>query len=426
MSAHRMRTNQLGLRENVLGCELHATALPYLACIAGIAEPPFANRALKHLESLARALEIRDADIESTAAALLGEKGDELEPFECPRALCRPLAIAGRILTRRPRLRSGGPNPVIAEHLLLMNHGVRAAYSGIEIGDGRCRRFRCRDFRLRAALGSNREEHPVPLAFDLPMLASSSVVPVQAHLERHPSSTRLVFDFRNRYPAESNTASDAVLQFGTGFRSFDGDPQVDRLGGPSLELGAIRGESSAHLLVNHLLARFPLNPTAMLKLSSLAGPKRFLVRASAQRAGYAPHDPRLPKTMPYLIVGSLDGSGVRAACFNAEGWVVPSNDWMPFVPFCCQPSSNEAGACEGSFDSLVELLLDLAQSPDDGPPSGGPSVASEAVGKKLPPRVRRQGKTEDPDAPPRKRRTAASQCAEAMQALRERLGRSGR
>ena len=58
--------------------------------------------------------------------------------------------------------------------------------------------------------------------------------------------------------------------------------------------------------------------------------------------------------------------------------------------------------------------------------TGGPSEASEAVGKKLPPRVRRQGKTEDPDAPPRKRRTAASQCAEAMQALRERLSRSGR
>ena len=374
MSDRRSTMNRLGLRENILGCELHATVLPYLACIASSANSPFAARAMSHLQSIADGLAIDPSQITQTTRALRDEQGDELEPFGCPAELCRPLAIASQILARYSKSTANSARPVLCERLLVMNHGVRAAYSGIEVDHSSCRRFRCRDFRVRAMQTATSLIPSVPLAFDLSIVATSTVNPISARIDRRTTESALVLEFPNRHIGRAEGGTEAVLQFGGGFTTYIGDRQSDRLGGPSADLPPIQGKVTSHLLPGQLIATFPMNPSTMLRAAAMRGAKRFLARGLPRSAGSRSVVDRALHAAPYLIAGSIDSSGVRAACLNAEGWAVPSNDWMPFVPFCKDTNTGSEQPRAGSFESLIDLLLDLASEPtSDALARSGPS-----------------------------------------------------
>lgn len=193
MSQLRASRNQLSQSENIVGCDLHATVLPYLACIAGFAAPRFAERARAHLDAVSSAMRLKTTSIEAGSRQLLEERGDLLEPFHCPPAVCQPLATACLLMTSPRPTSLGKSRPALCESVLMMSHGVRSTWSGVEFNRDDARRFRCRDFRRRVKHVADTDAI-VPLGFDLPVIAGSTVRVVRMSVESPASDPQSAGD----------------------------------------------------------------------------------------------------------------------------------------------------------------------------------------------------------------------------------------
>lgn len=373
MSTERMQRSQLSHHEDLLGCDLHAAMLPVVAAVAAFGDTPYRARAEAHLKRLWYGYEFRDIDLGGMCSALRKFSGTALEPFHCPLDLCNPIAMACGILAHDAVPSEGGRGRV-----LLMNHGIKGAWSGIELDGHRSMRFTCEDFRQRTRRGQ-RIVPPVPLAIDLEQLCSAAIVPAKAEIQTGTSEPTLVIELPAGTCTTRATRATPSLHFGHGFTlprtakpgsscRWSGKTTAAR----DTELVPVAGdlERNARASESQTL-HMPLSPSLMLRLAALPGAKRFAIRIPcAAMAGSQPWF-----TYSTTVVGAIEASGVRAVVLPWEGWSSSSPEWMPFVPFAPaefdrtrtyvgpldgRSTSEEDLRLAGTFDGLVDLLLDLS------------------------------------------------------------------
>ena len=369
MSTARVERNKLSIHSDALGCDLHAAMLPIVAVAAAYADEPFCARARAHLDRVWNSYEFPGSDIGSMWDALWKLEGSLLEPFHCPLDLCNPMVVALSILAR-----DAGGRRNERGRILLMNHGVKAAWSGVEIDGEFVRPFRCRDFRARCRMIDDGRP-AVPLAVDLDQLATASLTPVKASIQTGSPEPSLLIEL----PASSFGAAlphlKPSLHFGHGFTLPQRAGRESQCvwaktapSEPAPEIAPVAGElrRDPRTTAGNLLT-MPLPSTLMLRLAALPGAKRFIVRVPCEGTTAGEHEVTFSRT----VIGSLDASGVRAAVLPWEGWTCPSSEWMPFAPFA--PSQHEDHRRKeeptlsrdfspppGTFDALVDLLLDLS------------------------------------------------------------------
>ena len=373
MSNERMQRSQLSLHDDLLGCDLHAAMLPLVAVIAAFGDMPYRARADAHLKRVWHGYRFQDLDLADMWSALWKFSGTALEPFHCPLDLCKPIAMACGILAYDAVPFDGGRGRV-----LLMNHGIKGAWTGIELDGHRSIPFTCEDFRRRMKRGT-RPVPPVPLAIDLEQLCSAAIIPTKAAIQTGSSEPTLVIELPGGTCATTSPRMKPSLHFGHGFTlprtaksaancRWEGVAPAARCP----ELVPVAGDlhRNARPTEGNTL-HMPLSPSLMLRLAGLPGAKRFAIRIPCDAmAGRQPWF-----TYSTTVIGSIDASGVRAVVLPWEGWSSCSPEWMPFVPFAPaefdytrmpkQPlegrsASDDELRIAGTFDGLVDLLLDLS------------------------------------------------------------------
>ena len=395
MSTERISRNQRSVHEDVLGCDLHAAMLPLLAVTAAFGDGEPRNRAAAHLQSIRDAYELDALSRDRMQDALARHRGTVLEPFHCPSELCGPMAMACALLVR-----GGGSVHGTGGRMLVACHRARGVLGGVELDDFGGAPLRRREIHGRTP-DAELYDHSSPslsLAVNLEELATAAIVAAPASIQPSSSGSNLVISLPPGVCRTTSSRSKPSFHVGRGFTlptprgSRSGDRWVPRMAvEPTAEFLPVTGEvqrdpraTESHSVV------IPLAPALLLRLALLSGARRFVVRipCEASRGGA----PWLDYST--VVVGSIDITGVRAAVLPWEGWSPTSPAWMPFVPFAPgalgspqasavpdihghsavvaasvpeapgapeAPSAGIAPDCgPGSFDGLVDLLLDLS------------------------------------------------------------------
>lgn len=411
MSTERLQRSQLSVHEDVLGCNLHAAMLPLIAAVATFADAPHRGRANAHLQRIWQTYGFQNLDLGCMWSALWKFSGSALEPFHCPLDLCHHMAMACGILARDTIACHGDRGRV-----LLMNHGIKGAWSGVELDGHRTIPFTCEDFRKRAKRGAS-SVPPVPLAIDLEQLCSASIVPTKATIQTGTSEPTLVIELPAGICSFPTHGKKPSLHFGHGFTLPRPSKQSEasRSARQATHQSAGRPRGICRWKDTHPIARgpelvpiagelhhsarttdgptlhLPLSPSLMLRLAALPGAKRFVIGVPCNAmAGVQPWF-----NYSMTVIGAIDASGVRAAVLPWEGWSSTSPEWMPFAPFapadleraraqlhpCRDWNPSEDDLClAGTFDGLVDLLLDLSGTePTDGSESERESVPQRRI-----------------------------------------------
>ena len=318
---------------------LHSAMLPYLAFAAAYREHSVAAAARAHLDGLIALDPAAQKLVPLITHALTHERGTILEPFCCPEPLRAPLAAAMALLAR-------GRFPKDAAHrsTLLVNQCTGSAWTGVECDAAGARGFRVRDFctRVKAVqppvrAGGRPYEPAIPLAFDLDRAARESPRAALAHIALDDVNPSLSIVFE----------AEGMLYGGENCRARDGARASCELafedpGIPLLDFATSGKHDSTGKGIELEKAVFRLNPTLMLRLASIDGPKRFVARR-VTRVDSLVHQ--------QIVVGEFDANRVRAVHAPSIAWSAPSHDRIPAVPLHEDPNA------PGSLRSLINLLL---------------------------------------------------------------------
>jgi len=397
MSTERISRNQRSVHEDVLGSDLHAAMLPLLAVTAAFGDGEPRNRAAAHLQSIRDAYELDALSRDRMQDALARHRGTVLEPFHCPSDLCGPMALACALLVRgggSVQGRASGSVHGRGGRMLVACNRAKGVLSGVELDDSGGAPLDRRELHRRMPDADlyDHSHPPVPLAVNLEELATAAIVPAPASIQPSSSGSNLVISLPPGVCRAASSRSKPSFHVGRGYTlpasggSPIGSPWIPRAAvEPTPGFLPVTGEiqrdpraTESHSVV------IPLAPALLLRLALLSGARRFVVRIPCEASlGGA-------RWLDYstVVVGSIDITGVRAAVLPWEGWSPTSPAWMPFVPFApgtlgspqasavpdvhghsavvaaSAPEAPGAGIAPdcgpGSFDGLVDLLLDLS------------------------------------------------------------------
>ena len=370
----RVDLDKFTLHDQAIGRELHAAALPLVACAAAFDASALGTAACDHLDALVRERADGRDRVASIAASLAVEHGTPLLPFRCPEALSRPLAasaflVASGHISRSPDDRMPGSRIESAStraSVLLYSH--LPSHDGVEVTrSGYQSRARPSD---RTSAASPFAARRAFVGLSLWSMAHSALERVDASIESSATGSSLAIPLRGplAYVASASwgrwggwDASSTTLHFVHGYE------------GPASTRASDDGEQDATCLLPPLRAelhsfgtsrsptelRFKLEPSLLLRLAALPGRKRFAVRI---RQLVDRNRDSVPSA--HILAGIMDGAGVRVVSLPWHAWTITSHDLLPAVPFRSfehPAGSADAGtaARPGSVDALVDLLVEL-------------------------------------------------------------------
>ena len=370
---------------------LHAAMLPYLAVLAST-DTKYSADARAHLNALLGVTPSTRERAKGFEALLANERGSLLEPFSCPPPLPAWIGVAVALLVDGAFMPDDKTQSVILidgniDRNLLGRGGVRPRWSGLEFSKRGVAPFRIQDFRRRVA--QQRTPGPtVPLAFDLHSIAATPIKQVSTGLQLDGDKPSLSVRIDHQEFHGSNGRAPRV----TAHMHFiaDGIP-------PVLGKAQFRDKGSSTEL------SFDMNPTTLLRIAAIPGPKRFVLRIDEAETPVKPYNQactpsgRLPAPPAAgsssgtplheeLVVGSFDENGARAVWLPRDGWSDCSRGWLPAVHFV-RPSADQSDSAStaapelgqsppGTIAYLIDLLVRLhGVAPRD---ADGPSASEQS------------------------------------------------
>jgi hypothetical protein len=324
--------------------------LPYLAMVAA-GDSKWAASARAHLNALASAAPAATRKLAKTVEKILAtERGSILEPFHCTETTAPWIALAASMLVNGEfRADDMNRSVLITDRMIDCDFegfgGQHRRWSGLTVSGEGVAPFRLRDFRRR--LFTQSVPIPaIPLSFDIQAVGTQAIRRVACALNLGGKNASLDVEVA-RAAHHTRTAGQTTLAAYLHFVE----------GG----LVPITGRTSVRASPHPTEIFFDLNPTMLLRIAALPGPKRFMIRiAESEPTGTTP----LLHSHEELVVGSFDEDGARAVWLPRDGWADFSADWMPAVRFAGSGSdaatTGPLGQCSpGTLSSLIDLLVQM-------------------------------------------------------------------